>query len=110
MNEYFDALPTTILKFTEKGWREQVIVKSANPKYLYLNITAFFLTSLFLQIRYLKKSHPIFLQPKSEIPLKLALKAYSKSIWWAKSSTILEGASWTSIMEKKVHLTTAFAP
>jgi len=28
MNEYFDALPTTVYEYTENGWREKVIGKS----------------------------------------------------------------------------------
>ena len=30
MNEYFDALPTNIFEYTEKGWREKVIGKIAD--------------------------------------------------------------------------------
>ncbi len=32
MNEFFDALPTTILEYTEQGWKEKVIDKSINPE------------------------------------------------------------------------------
>jgi hypothetical protein len=35
MNEYFDALPTTVLEYTLNGWKEKVIDKSLNPEYAF---------------------------------------------------------------------------
>ncbi len=32
MNEFMDALPTTILRYTEAGWKEKVLVKSKNQE------------------------------------------------------------------------------
>ena len=32
MNEFFDALPVTILEYTEQGWREKVLRLSQNPE------------------------------------------------------------------------------
>jgi hypothetical protein len=33
MNEFFDALPVTVLEYTPEGWREKVLRLSADPEY-----------------------------------------------------------------------------
>jgi SAM-dependent MidA family methyltransferase len=38
MNEFFDALPTTVLEYTEQGWREKVVAKGIDPEYFFIII------------------------------------------------------------------------